>query len=174
MTLFIVRAFCASAAAAVAASLRTPAETVASSGTAVTTPWPTVVTVFVWELSPRAASGRATPARAATASSATAAAGRSRSRLMLSLRRRSGFLSHVRYRFVDCRWALDDSELGRRVYRASHVPGAAFLDVDRDLSAPPGRDGRHPLPSAAHFAAAAARAGIGDDTFVVAYGSLGG
>jgi len=93
---------------------------------------------------------------------------------MLSLRRRSGFLSHVPYRFVDCRWALDDPELGRRVYRASHVPGAAFLDVDRDLSAPPGRDGRHPLPSAAHFAAAAARAGIGDDTFVVAYGSLGG
>src|SRR5690348_9631447 len=116
MTSFIVRAFCASAADAVAASVRIPAETVASSGTTVTTPWPTVVTVFVWVLSPRAASGRATPARAATASSTTAAAGTSRSRLMPSLRRRSGFLSHVRYRFVDCRWALDDPGLGRRLY----------------------------------------------------------
>ena len=74
---------------------------------------------------------------------------------MPSLRRRSGFLSHVRYRFVDCRWALDDPGLGRRVYREAHIPGAAFLDVDSDLSAPPGREGRHPLPSAEHFAAAA-------------------
>jgi thiosulfate/3-mercaptopyruvate sulfurtransferase len=93
---------------------------------------------------------------------------------MLSLRRRSGFLSHVRYRFVDCRWALDDPGLGRRLYHEGHVPGAAFLDVDRDLSAPPGIGGRHPLPSAAQFAAAAGRAGIDADSFVVAYGSLGG
>ena len=34
--------------------------------------------------------------------------------------------------------------------------------------------GRHPLPSADDFAAAAGRAGIGAGTFVVAYGSLGG
>ena len=33
-------------------------------------------------------------------------------------------------------------------YLAGHVPGAAFLDVDRDLSAPPGPGGRHPLPAA--------------------------
>jgi thiosulfate/3-mercaptopyruvate sulfurtransferase len=34
--------------------------------------------------------------------------------------------------------------------------------------------GRHPLPSAERFAAAAGRAGIGDGVFVVAYGNLGG
>ena len=34
--------------------------------------------------------------------------------------------------------------------------------------------GRHPLPSAERFAAAASRAGIGAGVFVVAYGSLGG
>jgi thiosulfate/3-mercaptopyruvate sulfurtransferase len=80
----------------------------------------------------------------------------------------------VRYAFVDCRWSLDDATWGRREYVAGHVPGAAFLDVERDLSAPPGPNGRHPLPAAPAFSRAAGRAGIGDGVFVVAYGSLGG
>jgi thiosulfate/3-mercaptopyruvate sulfurtransferase len=80
----------------------------------------------------------------------------------------------MRYVFADCRWALDDPELGRRLYDEGHVPGAVFLDVERDLSAPPGAGGRHPLPGPADFAAAMTRTGIGNDTFVVAYGSLGG
>jgi thiosulfate/3-mercaptopyruvate sulfurtransferase len=80
----------------------------------------------------------------------------------------------VRYRFVDCRWSLEDPDSGRRDYLAGHVPGAVFVDVERELSAPPGRDGRHPLPGDEQFTAAASRAGIDADTFVVAYGSLGG
>ncbi len=83
-------------------------------------------------------------------------------------------MSHVRYRFVDCRWSLDDPAAGREAYLAGHIPGAAFLDVERDLSEPPGTGGRHPLPTGARFAAAASRAGIDAGTFVVAYGSLGG
>jgi len=80
----------------------------------------------------------------------------------------------VIYAFVDCRWDLADPEAGRRLYLEAHIPGAAFLDVDRDLAAPPGPGGRHPLPSAEAFAAAASRAGIGSGVFVVAYGSMGG
>jgi thiosulfate/3-mercaptopyruvate sulfurtransferase len=80
----------------------------------------------------------------------------------------------VRYRFVDCRWELGKPGRGRELYLAGHVPGAAFLDVESDLSAPPGPGGRHPLPSVEDFAAVASRAGIGDGTFVVAYGSMGG
>ena len=80
----------------------------------------------------------------------------------------------MKYRFIDCRWALDDPGFGRRSYLEGHIPGAAFLDVERDLAAPAGPGGRHPLPSAGDFAAAASRAGIGPETFVVAYGSLGG
>jgi thiosulfate/3-mercaptopyruvate sulfurtransferase len=83
-------------------------------------------------------------------------------------------MSHVRYRFVDCRWSLEDAEHGRRAYLGGHIPGAVFLDVERDLSARPGVEGRHPLPSAEAFAASASRAGIDEDVFVVAYGSLGG
>jgi thiosulfate/3-mercaptopyruvate sulfurtransferase len=93
---------------------------------------------------------------------------------MSVLRRRSAFLSHVRYRFVDCRWSLNDPEAGRRAYLDGHIPGAAFLDVERDLSSAPGAGGRHPLPGRAEFAAAAGRAGIDNRTLVIAYGSLGG
>lgn len=81
----------------------------------------------------------------------------------------------MRYQVVDCRWELGCPGRGRELYLAGHVPGASFLDVDEDLSdlSIPGA-GRHPLPSAERFAAAAGRAGIGPGVFVLAYGSLGG
>jgi thiosulfate/3-mercaptopyruvate sulfurtransferase len=81
----------------------------------------------------------------------------------------------VRYQIVDCRWELGAPGRGRELYLAGHVPGASFLDVEQDLSdlSRPAA-GRHPLPSAERFAAAAGRAGIGSGVFVVAYGSLGG
>jgi thiosulfate/3-mercaptopyruvate sulfurtransferase len=79
------------------------------------------------------------------------------------------------FRFVDCRWELGAPGRGRELYRAGHIPGASFLDVEDDLSDLSVPDaGRHPLPSAERFAAAAGRAGIGPGTFVVAYGSMGG
>ena len=81
----------------------------------------------------------------------------------------------MRYRFVDCRWELGKPDRGRQLYVEGHIPGASFLDVDADLSdlSIEGR-GRHPLPSAERFAAAAGCAGIGEGVFVVAYGSMGG
>jgi thiosulfate/3-mercaptopyruvate sulfurtransferase len=81
----------------------------------------------------------------------------------------------MRYQFVDCRWELGAPERGRELYLAGHIPGASFLDVDEDLSdlSVTGQ-GRHPLPPAERFAAAASRAGIGPGVQVVAYGSLGG
>jgi thiosulfate/3-mercaptopyruvate sulfurtransferase len=83
-------------------------------------------------------------------------------------------MSRVRYRFLDCRFTLGDPDAGRRAYLTAHVPGAVFVDVERDLSEPPGPGGRHPLPSVERFSAAMSRAGVDDETFVVAYGSTGG
>jgi thiosulfate/3-mercaptopyruvate sulfurtransferase len=81
----------------------------------------------------------------------------------------------VRYQFVDCRWELGDAARGRALYREGHIPGASFLDVDEDLSDTAIPDaGRHPLPGAERFAAAAGRAGIGPGVFVIAYGAMGG
>jgi thiosulfate/3-mercaptopyruvate sulfurtransferase len=84
----------------------------------------------------------------------------------------------VRYQFVDCRFDLAEPANALAGYRAGHIPGASFLDLDSDLSDlsdAPAR-GRHPLPSAEAFAAAAGRAGIGPGVFVVAYdaGAAGG
>src|SRR5439155_13234389 len=75
------------------------------------------------------------------------------------------------YRFVDCRWELGRPERGHELYLEGHVPGASFLDVEAELSAPPGGQdgGRHPLPAAHDFARVAGAAGIGPGVFVVAY-----
>ncbi|MAT93302.1 MAG: sulfurtransferase [Halioglobus sp.] len=70
----------------------------------------------------------------------------------------------------DCRFSLADPAAGRAQYRAGHVPGAHYLDLERDLSGPVARHGgRHPLPAPAAFAATLAACGVGPDTPVVAY-----
>jgi thiosulfate/3-mercaptopyruvate sulfurtransferase len=74
---------------------------------------------------------------------------------------------------VDCRFKLGEPGAGERAWREGHIPGAPFLDVDRDLAAEPGDRGRHPLPEPADFEAAARRAGIGRDSLVVAYDEVG-
>jgi thiosulfate/3-mercaptopyruvate sulfurtransferase len=82
-------------------------------------------------------------------------------------------------RFADCRFDLADPPAARARYLEGHIPGAAFFDLERDLSdlsIPAEVGGRHPLPSAGEFAESAGRAGIGQETLVVAYdeGMTGG
>jgi thiosulfate/3-mercaptopyruvate sulfurtransferase len=82
-------------------------------------------------------------------------------------------------RFADCRYDLGDPPAARARYLEGHIPGAAFFDLDTelsDLSIPAETGGRHPLPSAEQFGAVAGRAGIGLETLVVAYdeGMTGG
>ncbi len=76
---------------------------------------------------------------------------------------------------ADVRWYLKDKR-GIDAYRAGHIPSACFVDVDRDLSSPPGpgRPGRHPLPSTDQFAAVLARIGFEPGNVVVAYDDTGG
>ena len=70
----------------------------------------------------------------------------------------------------DCRFALSDPLAGRVLYEQGHIPGAHYLDLNRDMSAPrQSHGGRHPLPDAAVFAATLARFGVGPQTAVVAY-----
>jgi len=76
---------------------------------------------------------------------------------------------------ADVRWYLKDKR-GIDAYAAGHIPTACFLDVDRDLSSAPGpgRPGRHPLPTAEHFADVLARVGVGPGDIVAAYDDSGG
>ena len=74
------------------------------------------------------------------------------------------------WRVVDVRHQLADTAYGERVYAESHLPGAAFLHCDRDLSGPlTGSNGRHPLPAPERLAARLGEIGIGPQTQVVVY-----
>ncbi len=74
---------------------------------------------------------------------------------------------------LDVRWQLGDSH-GHQHYRDGHIPGAVYVDLDRELAAPPSpEDGRHPLPDIADLQAAARRWGIDDSSPVVVYDDIG-
>lgn len=72
---------------------------------------------------------------------------------------------------VDCRFKLADPGWGEEFYRTSHIKGAYYLDLNRDLSAEVQRHGgRHPLPDSNILAEKFARMGIvKNETLVVAY-----
>jgi thiosulfate/3-mercaptopyruvate sulfurtransferase len=76
---------------------------------------------------------------------------------------------------IDCRFDLINPEGGRRAYLKGHIPGARYVDLNKDLSAPISpNSGRHPLPSPQDFAATLGRLGIGHATQVIAYDDAGG
>jgi thiosulfate/3-mercaptopyruvate sulfurtransferase len=75
----------------------------------------------------------------------------------------------------DCRHDLTAPERGRTEYARAHVPGARFLHLDEDLSAPKtGRNGRHPLPDPEQLARKLGEAGVDSRKQVVAYDAQGG
>jgi thiosulfate/3-mercaptopyruvate sulfurtransferase len=74
---------------------------------------------------------------------------------------------------LDVRWALGDRN-GREHHAAGHIPGAVYVDLETELSGPPGAGrGRHPLPEPAALQAAARAWGICDGSPVVAYDDVG-
>jgi thiosulfate/3-mercaptopyruvate sulfurtransferase len=77
---------------------------------------------------------------------------------------------------LDVRWQLslakaagEPSFDGRAAYGSGHIPGAVFIDLDRELASEAGRNGRHPLPDVAEFGAAMRRAGVSSARPVVVY-----
>lgn len=78
-----------------------------------------------------------------------------------------------RVRVFDIRWKLNDSEYGQRAYLSGHIPGAVFVDLDDDLSAPEG-PGRHPLPNPGTFATTLGRLGLAPNDEVVVYDDAAG
>jgi len=76
-------------------------------------------------------------------------------------------------KLFDLRWSLTAPTTGRASYEDGHIPGAVFVDLDRDLAAEEG-DGRHPLPAADDFVATLGRLGLSPDDAVVVYDDQGG
>ncbi|MBW1639693.1 MULTISPECIES: sulfurtransferase [Microbacterium] len=72
-------------------------------------------------------------------------------------------------RLLDVRYRLGHDD-GRERYAEGHLPGAVFVDLERELAAHGDpRDGRHPLPEDADLAEAVRRWGVRAEESVVVY-----
>jgi thiosulfate/3-mercaptopyruvate sulfurtransferase len=74
---------------------------------------------------------------------------------------------------IDVRWSLTGPP-GIDAYRAGHLPGARFADLDTELAGRRGAAGRHPLPEAADFERLMRRLGVSGDSAVVVYDAADG
>lgn len=71
---------------------------------------------------------------------------------------------------IDCRFVLSKPEAGRALYRQSHIPGARYAHLNKDLSSTVSADsGRHPLPDPYVLAEKLGQWGIDKQTQVVVY-----
>jgi thiosulfate/3-mercaptopyruvate sulfurtransferase len=84
--------------------------------------------------------------------------------------------SDSRLVIVDCRFTLEDPQLGCKQYLESHIPGAVYAHLDEDLCSPivPGVTGRHPMPSAEQLADKLGDWGINSSSKIVVYDDAGG
>ena len=70
----------------------------------------------------------------------------------------------------DCRFALNDPDAGRAAFEGSHIPGACYVDLERDLSGQiTSSTGRHPLPDVDEWINRAAVLGLTGGQKIVAY-----
>ena len=82
---------------------------------------------------------------------------------------------HPEWRIFDCRHDLGKPEWGGEEYAKGHIPGALLANLDRDLSAPKtGKNGRHPLPEPATFAAWLGKQGLRPGDTIVCYDQSSG
>lgn len=81
-------------------------------------------------------------------------------------------------RILDARWYLDPNKKGIDAFRAGHIRGAFFADLDQDFAAPGGApggpNGRHPFPSAAQAQNVIRLFGVRPGIKVVAYDDVAG
>src|SRR5471032_1065008 len=74
---------------------------------------------------------------------------------------------------IDVRWSLAGPP-GIEAYRAGHLPGARFADLDTELAGRRGAGGRHPLPEPADIEGVMRRLGVSSDSVVVVYDAADG
>lgn len=74
---------------------------------------------------------------------------------------------------IDVRWSLTGPP-GIEAYRAGHLPGARFADLDTELAGRRGAGGRHPLPEPGDFEGLMRRLGVRSESAVVVYDAADG
>ncbi|GAE25199.1 thiosulfate sulfurtransferase [Halalkalibacter wakoensis JCM 9140] len=79
------------------------------------------------------------------------------------------------YIIIDTRFSLADPQAGKNLYKVGHLPGAIYVDLDKDLSSEVTlHGGRHPLPDKNELVKKLGQWGIGEKTSVVVYDDQGG
>jgi thiosulfate/3-mercaptopyruvate sulfurtransferase len=79
-------------------------------------------------------------------------------------------LADERWVVIDCRFDLAAPARGEELYLESHIPGARYAHLDRDLSGEKtGTNGRHPLPTTDQMRERFGALGISPGTQVVVY-----
>src|SRR5215469_16005608 len=76
-------------------------------------------------------------------------------------------LTYSNLQIVDMRWRGNGS--GREVYQTGHIPGAIHLDWHQDLNRTDERGVQDLLLPPREFAEVMSEAGIGENTYVLAY-----
>jgi thiosulfate/3-mercaptopyruvate sulfurtransferase len=75
----------------------------------------------------------------------------------------------------DCRFNLSEPTAGENAYRESHIPGAQYAHLERDLSGPrTAATGRHPLPDPDLLARKFGDWGADNRKQIIAYDDAGG
>lgn len=76
---------------------------------------------------------------------------------------------------IDCRFQLGNPTSGKASYLQEHIPGAHYLDLEKDLSGPvSSRGGRHPLPDPQHLAHRLGELGVDRKKHIIIYDDQGG
>jgi thiosulfate/3-mercaptopyruvate sulfurtransferase len=85
-------------------------------------------------------------------------------------------LGNPDYIFIDCSFLLTDKNWGYEEYTKGHIPGAVYVDLEKDLSGKimQGVTGRHPLPQKIELINLFSSLGINKNKQVVAYDSVSG
>lgn len=79
-------------------------------------------------------------------------------------------IGNEQIKIVDCRFDLGKPDKGAGLYEESHIPGAVYFDLEKQLSAPVSKHGgRHPLPDIVQFKSEIEKVGIDNTKTVIAY-----
>lgn len=97
-------------------------------------------------------------------------------RTLISTSQLHNLLGGDRLFIFDCRFSLADVEAGHRAFEEGHIPGACYINLNTQLSAPviTGKTGRHPLPSRETFAETLGRLGVSNEHSIIAYDDASG
>ena len=89
---------------------------------------------------------------------------------LISKEQTKELLKQKNTKIIDCRFSLQNSSEGKKLYEKGHIPGAFYFDLEKQLSGPVSEHGgRHPLPDLKKFRAEVEKIGIDLDQKVIVY-----